>query len=317
MDDLRSLEGVGHLLSEKMTQNKQKKTHKRSTSVPNTINGTSSITSQTLPSNYIAISAQFPPQLAAALASGINIGYYQKPTLLKSHSVFASSAKNIPHFDEFKSSGGQVTFTDQYQPVVSPTQSMSPPLSPSAVRGLTLQNQFGSNRSSNRSSAHASALWQAIPESPSFRLTSISGGGLQLDLTDVLVDEAITPRGSSAMWHFPLEKMNSNGMPVIQSPDAMEYGTSPDEDLADLPPTLKKTYSNNSLFTLYGGEDMSSVEDDLVASNTRLNSVIGPSHLPILENGNMSEIEFESLNLKEDFMEYQNEQKDSFNNIGM
>eukprot|EP01084_Bolivina_argentea_P160640 279707_1 len=88
MDDLRSLEGVGHLLSEKMIQNRSKRTRKRSTSGPTLLNDLNRLTSQTLPSNYIGAS----PQLLDALAGGITIGYYhdaQEPTLSKSHSSFA------------------------------------------------------------------------------------------------------------------------------------------------------------------------------------------------------------------------------------
>lgn len=389
---------------------KNKKGHNRSSSVPSM----ASSATPTPATNSIAISAYFPPQLAAALQNGIQVGYYQnmptdRPNLLKSHSGFVS--KDIPqqNQDDNKSNRGStsVVFMES-QNVISPTQSASPPLSPTTFEKLKLDNQYPSNGSngfilggnSNRNSIHAH--FQGIPSSPSsFRLGSFGHGGssLKLDLSEILLDGDATPRsslhsipfGMGSMGSIPLHTQNDsmfsngsngnnnnghqshdtassssgnllqqpNGMTLaaIQSPDCMEFTgnitydperrvalTSPkggiigspkefgnDQQMTKPPYPLRKTYSNQSLFTLYSGDDMSSA-DDLLA-NTKLNAKV-PADLDDLELeqkstesassqkkkystvmiGDINDVDV--MNLKEDFMEYQSEQRDAFNNIG-
>ena len=199
---------------------KKKKGHKRSTSNP----VMSNMSTPTPPTNTIAISAYFPAQLAQALQNGIHVGYYQnmptdRPNLLKSHSGFVSKDIPIPQ-DDMKSNRGS-TSINEFQRVLSPEQSMSPPfspVSPNTMNKLTLENQYGhgSNNSqygnmgfvlggnSNRNSMHAH--FQGIPSSPSFRLGSFRGGSsLKLDLSEILLDgDSMTPRQSMGSLHFPV-----------------------------------------------------------------------------------------------------------------
>jgi len=143
MDDLRSLEGVGSLLSQQMSQKTHgKKSHKRSTSVPKiTSTGTTN-------KNVIAISALIPSALATALQHGINIGYHQntltEPQLFKSHSGFGNFAykgggdEPMPSFVSPPQGP-----TSEMQNVVSPSQSLSPPLSPTTLAHLRGDHAYG------------------------------------------------------------------------------------------------------------------------------------------------------------------------------
>eukprot|EP01083_Nonionella_stella_P075327 204737_1 len=93
MNDLRSLEGVGQLLSQKFHQtnrNKLRSKHiRRKSSVPMMI----SSPTPTHHTNTTPISEYFPPEIASLLSANIQMGYYrqvasQAPVLLKSHSDF-------------------------------------------------------------------------------------------------------------------------------------------------------------------------------------------------------------------------------------
>ena len=203
---------------------KKGKGHKRSTSNP----VMSNMSTPTPPTNTIAISAYFPANsevLVQALQNGIHVGYYQnmpsdKPNLLKSHSGFVS--KDIPQQiiqDDMKSNRGS-TSINEFEKVISPAQSISPPfspVSPNTMKKLTLENQYGNNSNnsqygmgfvlggnSNRNSMHAH--FQGIPSSPSFRLGSFRGGSsLKLDLSEILLDgDSMTPRQSIPSLHFPV-----------------------------------------------------------------------------------------------------------------
>eukprot|EP00484_Ammonia_sp_Unknown_P016514 CAMPEP_0197035216 /NCGR_PEP_ID=MMETSP1384-20130603/13073_1 /TAXON_ID=29189 /ORGANISM="Ammonia sp." /LENGTH=756 /DNA_ID=CAMNT_0042465245 /DNA_START=73 /DNA_END=2343 /DNA_ORIENTATION=+ len=92
MNDLRSLEGVGQLLSQKLNQNHKHKLKPRHRST-NSATMQSIISTPTPTSNTTPITDYFPPPIAQLLSNNIHNGYYKplpsKPhPLVKSHSDF-------------------------------------------------------------------------------------------------------------------------------------------------------------------------------------------------------------------------------------
>eukprot|EP01083_Nonionella_stella_P190605 705884_1 len=352
MDELRSLEGVGNLLSQKLNQNdnkiRSKPKHQRSTSVPTKLNGdtTASIT--------ISTSAYFPPQLAETFANGIMKGFRQdmpthKPNLVKSSSGFVK--KDIPKNDDNKSDQppskantnkppNNKANSVKFQNVISPTTSMSPPMSPNAWNKLTLENQYGQNSSgsgpasytSNRGSIGHGILagyghFQALPSSPSFRLGSFrQGNSLHLDLGDInnlLTDDEnghSTRTNGSMVFPGPItDSPNTMTMQSIKSPEEMEFPPSPTNN--NIVPPLRKVYSNNELFTLYSGDENMSSTDDILSNNTAANTLANTlanssvGYVPHIEE-KMNSIDMDMAISMEDFMQYQSEKADAFNNIG-
>eukprot|EP00484_Ammonia_sp_Unknown_P029854 CAMPEP_0197049490 /NCGR_PEP_ID=MMETSP1384-20130603/24623_1 /TAXON_ID=29189 /ORGANISM="Ammonia sp." /LENGTH=790 /DNA_ID=CAMNT_0042481771 /DNA_START=98 /DNA_END=2470 /DNA_ORIENTATION=+ len=348
MDHLRSLEGVSKLLSEKMDQNGTSSKshiprHTRSNSVPG----------NNAPNILIAISSHAPAPLAVALSNGIQSGYYptlpsEQPFLAKSHSGFVSKHIVTALTEDIHIANLNGSYP-KVQNVVSPSQSQSPPLSPTAWQRFHAENQYaGSNGSFNNQSAyilggsgrhnsfgHNFSNFTAAPQSPSHGSLGLAGsyigrGSLALDLSQLILDG----EGRSNSMDGYGSGANSIGFPLQMSLDAMaedtgtapsnennvnvaDKGQSPEPPAPSPPFPLKKMLSNQSLFALYSGDEdvMSSTDDVETALNTALNAAIEPTDIPVLEEKCVS-TEIEEMNFKEDFMEYATPQMDASDNLG-
>eukprot|EP01084_Bolivina_argentea_P105064 188067_1 len=94
MNDLRSLEGIGQLLSQKFNQNNKHKLRSRNRRNSDSLISSSTVSTPTPTTNTTTpISEYFPAEIASLLSNNIQMGYYsnitsQAPVLLKSHSDF-------------------------------------------------------------------------------------------------------------------------------------------------------------------------------------------------------------------------------------